>query len=173
MTREELSAIINGARKDQVYMTHSGVQLTVKEHKFINALLREGDVGLAAQEAGYVIKEPTMPRYISKGRSLLKKPYIYEELQYRLDEIEKDAIADATEILNYFTKVMRGEVTDQFGLEAPLSERTNAAKELAKRIVDIPAKLTEEDRTFKINLNWERPKDDGASATTTDSTTEC
>ena len=32
---------------------------------------------------------------------------------------------------------MRGEVKDQFGLDAPLAERTKAAVELAKRKVDV------------------------------------
>ena len=39
--------------------------------------------------------------------------------------------------MRYFTSVMRGEVKDQFGLDAPLAERTKAAVELAKRKVDV------------------------------------
>ena len=35
---------------------------------------------------------------------------------------------------------MRGEVKDQFGLDAPLAERTKAAVELAKRKVDVAQK---------------------------------
>ena len=47
------------------------------------------------------------------------------------------SIADAAEVMQYFTSVMRGEIKDQFGLDAPLAERTKAAVELAKRKVDI------------------------------------
>ena len=50
---------------------------------------------------------------------------------------------------------MRGEEKDQFGLDAPLSERTNAARELARRIVDVP---TDDDTAvpeIKVTLNWE------------------
>lgn len=39
-----------------------------------------------------------------------------------------------------FNLPMRGEVKDQFGLEAPLAERTKAAVELAKRKVDVAQK---------------------------------
>ena len=36
---------------------------------------------------------------------------------------------------------MRGQVLDQFGLEASLQERTRAAECLAKRLIDLPKKL--------------------------------
>ena len=65
------------------------------------------------------------------------------------------SIANETEIMQYFTAVMRNEEKDQFGLDAPLSERTAAAKELAKRIIDVPSR--NEDNSIQINLNWQRP----------------
>lgn len=52
-------------------------------------------------------------------------------------QIEDSRIASAAEIMQYFTSVMRGEISDQFGLDAPLAERTKAAVELAKRKIDI------------------------------------
>ena len=50
---------------------------------------------------------------------------------------------------------MRGEEKDQFGLDAPLSERTNAAKELARRIVDVPTENDTAVPEIKVTLNWE------------------
>lgn len=50
-------------------------------------------------------------------------------------------MADEHEIFAYFTAVMRGQVLDQFGLEASLQERTRAAECLAKRLIDMPKKL--------------------------------
>ena len=38
--------------------------------------------------------------------------------------------------MEYLTRVMRGEEKDQFDLEISIAERTKAAQELAKRIVD-------------------------------------
>ena len=38
--------------------------------------------------------------------------------------------------MQYLTSVMRGEVKDQFDLDAPLSERTRCAQELLKRNMD-------------------------------------
>ena len=75
---------------------------------------------------------------------------------YKLEELDKDSIADANEIMQYFTGVMRGEVKDQFGLDAPLSERTSAAKELAKRLIDIPNKASESENAINIVLDWKR-----------------
>ena len=42
-------------------------------------------------------------------------------------------VASADEVLQFFSSVMRGEVKDQFGLDAALSDRLNAGKELMKR----------------------------------------
>ena len=49
---------------------------------------------------------------------------------------------------------MRGEVKDQFGLDAPLSERTAAAKELAKRVIDVEKDAEAVVPEIKVTLNW-------------------
>ena len=69
----------------------------------------------------------------------------------------KASIATAQEVMEYFTKVMHGEIKDQFGLDAPLSERTRAAQELAKRTVDIDNRNKgQADAKVEISLNWKR-----------------
>ena len=128
---------------DQVDVTHDGYPLSVKESKFISLFVANGNLNKCLSEAGLTMK------------SLAGKDYIADEITYRLEQLKKQTIANADEILQYFTKVMRGEEKDQFGLDAPLSERTNAAKELARRIVDVP---TDEDTAvpeIKVTLNWE------------------
>jgi hypothetical protein len=84
-----------------------------------------------------------------------RQPYIVDEIKYRLDELKKETIADADEIMQYFTKVMRGEEKDQFGLDAPLAERTRAAQELAKRVIDSVDNADVTVPEVKITLNWE------------------
>lgn len=168
MTREELEAIVKASTsKTNVFFTHEGSQITLNEFKFINEFIANGDLVVAVKNAGYKTAKDDAHSYQAIGRRLLAKPYIYEEMLYRIDEINKVAIADANEVMEYFTKVMRGEEKDQFGLDAPLSERTSAAKELAKRLIDIPQKATEEDRAIQIVLDWKRPND----GTTTDNNT--
>lgn len=46
---------------------------------------------------------------------------------------DEKRIADADEVLQYLSDVMRGKVKDQFGLDASLQDRTKAAQELMKR----------------------------------------
>lgn len=161
MTKEELQLLVkNYSVGDKVFFTQSGHKMSIKEHKFINSFLVNGDCLVAAQDAGY--KADTPAKLEGIGKRLLRRDYIYEELLYRLDEMNGKAVADANEIMQYFTSVMRGEEKDQFGLDAPLSERTNAAKELAKRVVDIPAKSASEN-TINITLDWKRDKVDAES----------
>ena len=123
----------------QQFSTYSGHALTSMEAKFIDEYVRTGNATESAKVAGY--KGTTDPSFSAVGQRALNKPYIMEEINHRLEEAKDESIADATEIMQYFTDVMRGKVTDQFGLDAPLSERTKAAQELAKRQIDIPQKL--------------------------------
>ena len=72
-------------------------------------------------------------------------------------QLEKQTMASAQEVMEYFTAVMRGELKDQFGLDASLSDRTKAAQELAKRTVDIENREKgKADSLVEIKLNWRR-----------------
>lgn len=134
----------------QNFTTHSGHKLTPKEARFIDEYITTGNARQSVLNAGYTSNTPS--QYADK---LLKKDYVAEEINYRLSLARDKSIADATEIMQYFTDVMRGKVLDQFGLEASLSERTKAAQELAKRQIDIPNKLKGEDEpTVTIKLDW-------------------
>lgn len=128
---------------DNVDVTHDGYPLSVKESKFISIFVANGNVNKALKEAGLSM------------RSIAGKDYITDEITWRLDQLKKETIADADEILQYFTGVMRGETKDQFGLDAPLSERTNAARELAKRVIDVTTDVDVAVPEVKITLNWE------------------
>ena len=133
------------------FSTHDGHALTPNEAKFINEYIKTGNGKQSVLNAGYKSKAPS--RYANE---LLNKPYINNEIRYRLEQAKTDAIADANEVMEYLTKVMRGELKDQFGLEASLSERTKAAQELAKRTIDIENKLKTSNKTgdkeIKITL---------------------
>lgn len=132
-------------------ITHTGHRLTVREAKFIDSYEATGIGSKSVIAAGYNSKNPEQ-----YAQGLLSKQYIADEIQYRLDQHKDDSIAEADEIMRYFTGVMRGEVKDQFGLDAPLGERTKAAQELAKRKIDIPNKLAGNGQTaeVRITLDW-------------------
>ena len=133
-----------------VDVTHDGYPLSAKEAKFISLFIANGDVPKSLKESGL------------SWATLSGKDYITDEITYRLDQLKKQSIADADEIMQYFTAVMRGEVKDQFGLDAPLSERTAAARELAKRIVDIEKDADTSVPEIKVTLNWEGLKPQNA-----------
>ena len=132
------------------YRTHDGHKLTPQEAKFIDNYIATGNARQSVIEAGYKTKAPG--QYATQ---LLNKLYIAQEIDYQLEQLREASIADATEILQYFSAVMRGEIKDQFGLEASLGERTKAAQELAKRKIDIPNRLKgEQTAEVKITLDW-------------------
>lgn len=154
MTRRLLAEDLN----DSVLTTKSGHSLTTLQAKFITEFIRTGDAVESYVAAGYSPKQK-----VQNAKKLLDLDYIAEEIQARLDEMKSESIAEADEILAYLTSVMRGEVTDQFGLEAPLSERTKAAVELAKRKIDYNQKLSlsktvSSDGSIetKVILDWSR-----------------
>lgn len=105
-------------------------------------------------------KETNKHRISAIARSILIRPAVKEEINRIMEEIKKESVATADEVMQFFTAVMRGEVKDQFGLDATLSDRTRAAQEIAKRTVDIENRNAgTPDQTISITLDWARNKD--------------
>ena len=103
-------------------------KLTPKQKAFADYYIETGNATEAARRAGY--KGKNLNRIASENLSKLDiKQYIDE----RLSKIEDARIAKGEEVLQYLTKVMRGEEKDQFGLDASLQDRTKAAELLGKR----------------------------------------
>ena len=126
--------------------------VTVQEAMFIDAYMETGDPKQAYERAGYTAKYSK--KQVDK---ILALPNVAYEVKRRIYQMKRKSVASAEEVMEYFTNVMRGEVKDQFGLEAPLSERTRAAQEIAKRTIDIDNKLNnKEDNVIKIQLDWSR-----------------
>lgn len=119
--------------------------LTQMESIFIDEYIKHGNATLAIQTAGYKTKQPS--RYAS---DLLRKEKVQEEMTKRRKELESKRIASATEILQFYTSVMRGEVLDQFGIEASLDTRIKSANELAKHQIEMPMKLEQKNITNNI-----------------------
>lgn len=98
--------------------------------------------------------------YSGLGHLLLNRPQVQAEILKIMDELKKESIATADEVMQFFTAVMRGEVKDQFGLDATLSDRTRAAQEIARRTVDIEnRKAGEPDQLVAIKLDWKREEE--------------
>lgn len=104
----------------------------VKLKKFADSYLETGDATKSAISAGYSAKSARQ-----KGNQLLRNEKVKEYIVLAQKELDMKSIANASEILQFFTAVMRGEVNDQFDLEPSLADRIKAGVELAKRLCDI------------------------------------
>lgn len=122
---------------------------SLKELTFITAYLLNGGNGLdAVKQAGY--KGKTDAALCVRASGLLRESKIQQELQAQIEKRESEKIAKPTEILNFYTSVMRGEVLDQFGIEASIDTRIKAANELAKHQIEIPLKLQQKENSNNI-----------------------
>lgn len=103
-------------------------KLTPKQKAFCDYYIETGNATEAAIKAGYNKKTA---RQI--GSMNLTKVDIKAYIEKRMKVIEDSRIAKGEEVLQYLSKVMRGEEKDQFGLDASLQDRTKAAELLGKR----------------------------------------
>ena len=101
-------------------------KLTEKQKRFIDYYIETANATESAKRAGYSSKTA---KNIG-AENLTKLNYFIQE---RLQQLENNRIASLEEVLQYLTKVMRGEEKDQFGLDASLQDRTKCAELLGKR----------------------------------------
>ena len=100
--------------------------LSPKQKAYCDFYIECGNGVEAARKAGY--KNPKV-----SSMDNMQKPTCKAYIAARMQPTEEKRIASADEVLQFLTDVMQGKVKDQFGLDASLQDRTNAAKELMKR----------------------------------------
>ena len=103
-------------------------RMTPKQKAFVDYYIELGNATEAYIRAGYNKKGAR-----ANSSRLIANDSIKQYIDERLKEIEDKRIAKGEEVLQYLTKVMRGEEKDQFGLDASLQDRTKAAELLGKR----------------------------------------
>lgn len=101
-------------------------KLTEKQKRFIDYYIETANATESAKRTGYSSKTAK-----NIGAENLTK--LNNFIQERLQQLENNRIASQEEVLQYLTKVMRGEEKDQFGLDASLQDRTKCAELLGKR----------------------------------------
>ena len=95
---------------------------------FADKYVELGNTEQAALAAGY---KPSYAR--ARSYKLLETVGISKYIERRMEELQKPTIANADEVLRYYTRVMRGEEKDAFGLDVSISDRNKAAEALGKR----------------------------------------
>lgn len=102
------------------------MELTPKQKAFADEYLICGNATEAARKAGY--KQPHV-----QGSQTLEKLSVSSYIAERQKQIESSRIADVKEVMEFYSAVMRGEVKDQFDMDASLTDRLSAGRELMKR----------------------------------------
>lgn len=120
------------------------MKLTPKQAAFVDAYIETGNASEAARRAGYSDKTA-----FRTGQENMQKPAITQVIAARQAEIRSKRTADITEVMEFLTSALRGEVTDENivteGCGDGISEariietrissrdRLNAAQQLLKR----------------------------------------
>ena len=126
--------------------------LNERQKKFCKYYVELGNGHEAAVRAGY--KEKTA---YAQASTLLTKQKIQNEIKRIQVPKEEKHIASAQEVMQFFTKMMNGEIKEQFGLDASNSDRIKAAQEIAKRTVDVENRANgKADAKIEIALDWSR-----------------
>lgn len=116
------------------------MKLTEKQKRFADEYIISGNATQAAIKAGYSKKTAAVI-----GTENLIKPNIKNYIDERLEELKSERTADAQEVLEYLTSVMRGNETEEvlIGIgegvqstvqkEVGAKDRLKAAELLGKR----------------------------------------
>ncbi|PGZ45708.1 terminase small subunit [Bacillus anthracis] len=116
------------------------MKLTPKQQAFCDYYIETGNATEAAKKAGYSQKTAK-----EMGNENLSKPHLKAYIEERMSQKEEERVASQDEILEFLTRVMRGQTTEQipvgkgegyFELEDKdtyVKDRVRAAELLGKR----------------------------------------
>ena len=110
---------------------------------FADYYIEFGNATEAYKKAGYKVKSDNAAAV--EGSKLLRNPKVKKYIESRMAEKDKERIASQDEILEFLTKVMRGEMTEQIPVgqgegyfelqdkDTYIKDRVKAAELLGKR----------------------------------------
>lgn len=129
--------------------------LTIKRQKFADEYIKTGNATKAAIKAGYSTKYAG-----TNADKLLKNTKVRDYIDKQLQEIHNSKIADAKEIQEYFTAVLRGEMTESVVtpkgqvIEIPVNTRDkNKAAELLGKTKSMFTDKKQIDGDLDINID--------------------
>lgn len=103
--------------------------MNARQRKFVAEYLVDLNATQAAKRAGYSEKTA-----YSIGQENLKKPEIKAEIDRQLQEMQQKTIADATEVMQYLTSVMRGEQVEETVVVEATGDFCSKARKLDKAV---------------------------------------
>lgn len=131
-------------------------RMTDKQKRFCDEYLISLNATQAAIKAGY---SENAARQI--GTENLSKPAISEYIKKRMEEKEKELIADQDEVMKYLSAVMRREMTESVVVtlskekstyipDANGTMRKQTVKEDIPQVVEIPARLSDSNKAAEL-----------------------
>lgn len=102
-------------------------KLTAKQQRFCDEYLIDLNATQAAIRAGYSKKTAKVI-----GAENLTKPDLKAYIQQRMDEKEKELIADQNEVLKYLTSVIRGQSRSSVVVVENIGDYMSEAREMEK-----------------------------------------
>ena len=119
-------------------------KLTVKQRKFADNYIKIGNATESYIKAGYSVTTRNVAEV--EGHKLLRNPKVADYIENSINKISNSKIATAEEVLEYLTRVARGEEKEQEAVYNPtttkvevvdvapaIRERTKAAELIGKR----------------------------------------
>lgn len=115
-------------------------KMTERQRRFCEEYLIDGNASQAAIRAGYSKRNSTVV-----STTLMKNPRVQAHLKELLDELHSAKVANAQEVLEYLTSIMRGEQREQTlqligdgmqditAIDVAARDRLKAAELLGKR----------------------------------------
>ena len=103
------------------------MKLTLKQKAFADYYIQTGNATESAIKAGYIKKTAGVI-----GDENLKKPYIKKYIEERLEQISSDRIADAKEVMEYLTAVMRGQTLSEIVVVEGCGDGCSEARRIDK-----------------------------------------
>lgn len=134
-----------------------GKELTLKQKAFADEYLTDLN-GTRAYKAVYKNVKSDATASTNAWR-LLRNAKVKEYIADRMKKIQSEKTADLEEVIRFFSSVMRGEVKDQFDLDATISDRLSAGRELMRWYEKADG---EEKDTGGITIINNIPKPEGA-----------
>ena len=104
-------------------------KLTVKQQKFCDLYIELGNATEAAIRAGYSKKTA-----FSIGIENLKKPYIKNYIDEKMQEISSSKIASAEEVMKLLTSTMRGEIQEEVVVVENMGDKSSEARIVNKQV---------------------------------------
>lgn len=132
-------------------------ELTPKQKAFCDEYLIDLNGARAYKKIYKNIKNDATAR--ANASRMLTKANIKAYIAERMKEIQNEKTADLEEVIRFFSSVMRGEVKDRFDLDATISDRLSAGRELMRWYEKADG---EEKDTGGITIINNIPKPEGA-----------